>query len=178
MARADRLRESAAGPERTSAGRIGNGPVDVLVGVDGSAESLAVLRFVVDVLDGRVGRLTVAEVIDYDTALDQTERPERTRATAALRGAALAAAGRTGIEPETVLLAGHPPDALARFAGDEGFGLVVIGGSGRGLSKALLGSTAQALSRNCPVPVFVVSNATSGEIAERTRGDATGLEAT
>ena len=51
------------------------GPVDVLVGVDGSAESLAAAAVVGSLLGDRIGRFTLATVVDYDTALDGEAGP-------------------------------------------------------------------------------------------------------
>src|SRR5690348_5187902 len=43
-----------------------SGTIDVLVGYDGSAESLAALQTVPALLGDRLGRLTVATVVPYD----------------------------------------------------------------------------------------------------------------
>lgn len=51
---------------REGAGMPRQGPVDVLVGYDGSPESMAALNAVPAILGERLGRLTVATVARYD----------------------------------------------------------------------------------------------------------------
>jgi len=55
-----------------------------------------------------------------------------------------------------VILAGRPADALARYAAENGFEVLVVGRRGHGAGKALLGSTAVSLSRQAGVPVLIV----------------------
>ena len=85
--RAARSRPSRlAGAPRTPAG---SGPIDVLVGYDGSPESVAALEGAVAILGQRIGRLTVATVVSYDDVREQ----ERL-ATAKLRHFATGASGQ------------------------------------------------------------------------------------
>jgi hypothetical protein len=63
----------AARGERSSSwlvagGVPGSGPVDVLVGIDGSPESAAATAAALDLLGGRVGRLTLLAVAEIDAA--------------------------------------------------------------------------------------------------------------
>jgi nucleotide-binding universal stress UspA family protein len=60
------------------------------------------------------------------------------------------------VKPDAVLLEGKPADALARFAADGGYELIAVGRRGRGATKALLGSTAEALARGADIPVLIV----------------------
>ena len=53
-------------PERLRVEVPGRGPVDVLVGLDGSPEAAAALLTVLDLLGPQLGRLTLATVIDLD----------------------------------------------------------------------------------------------------------------
>ena len=134
-------------------GTPGTGSVDVLVGVDGSAESSAALRAAQGLFGDRIGRLTLAGVIDYDSAISgrpwdterlATEELERSAASVGL------------IEPGTVLLVGHPATALMKHAVEEGYEVLVVGRRGHGASKALLGSTAVRLAHGAGIPVVVV----------------------
>lgn len=62
-----------------------------------------------------------------------------------------------GVKVETILLKGHPVDALIRYAEEEGMDIVVMGSLGKtGLDRLLLGSVAENMVRHSKVPVMVV----------------------
>jgi nucleotide-binding universal stress UspA family protein len=134
-------------------GEPGPGTVDVLVGVDGSAESVAALHAAIGLLADRIGRLALAGVIDYDSAI--SGRPWDTERLA-VDGLTRVAASVEEPRPGTVVLVGRPSTELAKHAADEGFQLLVVGRRGHGASKALLGSTAKDLGHGADVPVLVV----------------------
>lgn len=137
------LREGSPGP----------GTVDILVGIDGSVQSAAALRAALDLFAERISRLTLAGVIDYDSAISSrpwdteqlaTEQLERSAATVDV------------VQPSTVLLVGIPAAALVKHAVAEGYGLLVVGRRGHGATKALLGSTAMRLAHEAGIPILVV----------------------
>lgn len=128
--------------------------VSVLVGLDGSPESIAALRAATNLLGSRIGRLTLASVIDYDTAGSSEDWEERRRAEAWLREGARSV---EKLRPDTLVLAGPPAEALKGCAEEGGYDLLVIGCRGGGRSKALLGSVASTLARGSPVPVLMSS---------------------
>ena len=134
-------------------GAPGSGNVDVLVGIDGSVQSAAALRAAVDLFRDRIGRLTLAGVIDYDSAISGRPWGTERLATEELERSAAAA---DVLEPGTVLLVGQPAAALMKHAAEEGYELLVVGRRGHGASKALLGSTAMRLAHAAGVPVLVV----------------------
>jgi nucleotide-binding universal stress UspA family protein len=151
---ARRERETRQAPRQVRPGTVGPGPVQVLVGIDGSPESTAALGHAIDLLGDRIGRLTLAAVIDYDAAL--TSRPwgaqddaERTLETCA--------ATVVAYDPETIVLAGSPASALLGHATSKDYDLLVIGSRGHGASKAVLGSVAARLIRAPELPVLVAS---------------------
>lgn len=126
------------------------GPVDVVVGIDGSPECRLAVERVVALLGPRLGRLTFATVVPFDDLPDHTAG-----AIAALEGEVRSSGVRlAGLQ----LLHGQPARALGEFASEGGYGLLVVGSRGTGLSKTLLGSTAGALAAGCPVPVLMVSD--------------------
>jgi nucleotide-binding universal stress UspA family protein len=143
LSRAHRLSEGAMGP----------GAVDVLVGIDGSVESAAALRAALRLFADRIGRLTLAAVVDYDTATSGRPWGTERDATEEL---VRSAGSVTDREPGTVLLAGHPATALLKYATEEGYEVLFVGRRGHGASKALLGSTAMRLAQDGGVPVVVV----------------------
>lgn len=127
-----------------------HGRVSVLVGVDGSDESLAAARAAVDLLGERISRLTLAAVIDYDSAVGPSEarRDAERHLDAAARVVAVERA-------ERAVLLGAPADALEHATRDGGFDLLVVGRRGRGASRALLGSVAARLTSSANVSVLV-----------------------
>lgn len=153
-------RDSLALPRVIGIGQPGQGPLDVLVGIDGSDSSTSALATVVELLGGRIGRLTLATVLDYDTALDTQDtaaQADRKKAVVLLEDVAETLPPWSVVEPALVVLAGCPHEALREFAFSNGYGLIVIGRRGHGVTKALLGSTASALADGCELPVLIVT---------------------
>jgi nucleotide-binding universal stress UspA family protein len=138
--------------ERLSSGRRGTGSVDVLAGIDGSPEAENALRSAIHMLGSRLGRLTLAAVVDYDVAVGSGLAEENERARSGLMGTANA----TGLRPEAILLSGRPAEVLRKYAVEEGHDLIVVGRRGDGASRVLLGSVAYALARGGEVPVLIV----------------------
>lgn len=126
----------------------GPGPVDVLVGFDGSPQSSAAVQAVVDLFGSRLGRLTVATAVPYG-GIREAER----LATERLR----LQAGRTpGWVPQLEVLHGHPSAALRQCAIEGGYELIAVGTRGSGITKAVLGSAASELAQESKVPVLLV----------------------
>jgi nucleotide-binding universal stress UspA family protein len=126
--------------------------VDVLVGIDGSPEAENALRSLIEILGPRLGRLTLAAVVDYDIAVGSRLSDERGRAKDDL----VRTANATGLGPETVLLSGRPADVLRKYAVEDGYKVIVVGRRGHGASRVLLGSVASELARGDDVPVLIV----------------------
>jgi nucleotide-binding universal stress UspA family protein len=126
---------------------LGYGPVDVLVGFDGSSESEPAAQAVVELLGPRLGRLTIATVVPYDGGRD-AER----RAIAALEHQSDRVGG---FVPQVEVLHGRPAAALSLRAAEAGYDLLVVGTRGAGFSKAILGSAAVELSHDSKVPVLL-----------------------
>lgn len=146
-------------PSHIVSPRSTGGSVDVLVGIDGSPESRLAMERAVSLLGPQLGRLTLATVVPFDDVPAHTRR-----ALAELdRHARLCGVPAPGEE----LLYGQPARALVDFACRGGYEVLAIGGRGRGLSKAVLGSTAATLSLGCPVPVLIAGDASAavGDIA-------------
>lgn len=138
--------------ERLSRGRPGTGSVDVLVGIDGSVEAEKALGSAIGMLGARLGRLTLAAVVDYDIAAGSSLAEENDRAKDDL----VRAANATALGPETILLSGRPAEALRKHAVEQGYALIVVGRRGHGASRVLLGSVASELARGGEVPVLIV----------------------
>jgi nucleotide-binding universal stress UspA family protein len=150
-------REREATKSLLDEGSVGPGPVNVLVGIDGSGESRAALQRVVDLLGPRIGRLTLAAVLDFDTA-EELHGSDAQRAAIGQLDAATRAAERSWAHGTVarVLLAGTPATALVEHAHQSGDDLIAIGCRGRGASKIAFGSVATRLARNTEIPVIIV----------------------
>lgn len=162
--RSDRTRVEQPRTVVHQAGAPGQGGVTLLVGIDGSAAAEHALQVAVQLFAGCVGRLVLAEVLDYDTATDALEpaaASDRLAAVAALQRAADCIEERCGTTPTLVTLAGNPATALAHHAQECGATVLVVGPRGHGWSERLLGSTAASLTSGCGVPVLVISPPTS-----------------
>jgi nucleotide-binding universal stress UspA family protein len=150
-----------------ASGDPGGGPVDVLVGIDGSPESAAATTAALELLGGRVGRLTLVAVTEIDDSY--AGREERARLQGELERQAEAVRNwlreRDGpvqakqtVVPELKLLAGQPATTLDTIAAADGYDLLVVGARGAGLSSVLLGSVASRLAARASVPVLVVDD--------------------
>jgi nucleotide-binding universal stress UspA family protein len=160
-----------------ASGDPGAGPVDVLVGIDGSPESAAATTAALELLGGRVGRLTLVAVTDLDDSY--AGREERLRLQGELERQAEAVRawlgerevrGKQMVVPELKLMAGRPATILDTIAAEDGYGLLVVGARGAGLSSVLLGSVASKLAARASVPVLVVGDrARTGRVQRELR---------
>ena len=162
----------AARDERSSswlvAGGIpGSGPVDVLVGIDGSPESAAATAAALDQLGGRVGRLTLVAVAEIDDSVAGRQEQARLRGELERQAEAVgvwlrerhrSVQAEHTVIPELVLRSGQPAAILDRIAAEDGYALLVVGARGSGLSSVLLGSVATRLAARASVPVLVIGD--------------------
>jgi nucleotide-binding universal stress UspA family protein len=151
----------------------------VVVGVDGSEDSVAAVRFAFEAADRRGAGLTVVHAWDVDVdstsaaltwVVDWQEADEQERAAVAETLAGYAAEFPT-VDVRRDIVRGHPVAELVReSAGAE---LLVVGTRGRGPVKSLvLGSVSHSVLHDAHCPVAVVSSShqastTSGRTARR-----------
>ena len=138
---------------RTDPARDG---LDLLVGIDGSDQSMGALTRAIDLFGPFDARVTIATVLDYDAGLPNAPRGEQERAREILASAARLAAGMLDREPDTVVLTGRPDEALVRHAQEGDYDLIVIAPRGKGSSRVLFGSVASRLARGVDVPVAIL----------------------
>jgi nucleotide-binding universal stress UspA family protein len=132
----------------------GGGPVYVLVGIDGSPDAEAVACTVAELLGERLGRMTLATVVDYDVA--RAPGPARAiRLAEAQQHLDAAAEAVPGQQPDTVVLTGRPAETLLDYARQHPTELIAIGARGRGVSTSVLGSVAARLVRQRDFPILV-----------------------
>lgn len=148
-----RRHERTAMARVLATGRPAGGPIDVLVGIDGSEASHGALHHAVSLVGRRMGRLTLAMVVDFDTG-GPGERPELAMATQLALARAEELGAEEHVRPDVVLLAGMPAEALLRYAREHGFELLVVGAHGHGRAIGL-GSVAATLARHADLPVLI-----------------------
>ncbi len=123
-----RHRERAVPPVRLSPGVPAGGPVDVLIGLDGEADPVAPAQAAVGLLGPRIGRLTLARAVDFESAESDDWFDAKGEAALELE---LTSVLLPGHEPSTVLLPGDPAKALLAHAAEDGYDLVVVVASRR-----------------------------------------------
>jgi nucleotide-binding universal stress UspA family protein len=100
---------------------------------------------------------TVAEPsVMWGPAVRQAESAAKTAALQYLEGIAAHAKER-GIAARVVVVEGRPHIAITQYAEDEGVDLIVISARGHsGLSRWLMGTVADRVTRGAKVPVLLV----------------------
>jgi nucleotide-binding universal stress UspA family protein len=132
----------------------------VVVGVDGSAESAAAVRFAAEAAVREAATLRVVLAVPPVTdAFGFVSGPDDPQLSSAQALLAATVAGLAVDQPdlvvEPVVAQTHPVEALLRHA--QGARLVVVGSRGRGgLEEMVLGSVSRELLHHAPCPVLVV----------------------
>ena len=130
----------------------GTGP-QILIGVDGSPESVHAMTTAMRTLGSQGSVLVLAEVVNYEAA-ESGDGAEMVTATQRLEAAAKRMEVPAAVH--TRVLVGAPGSALREFAERQGFDMLVVGRRGRGLSRHVLGSVSSELVTHSSVPVLVV----------------------
>ncbi|HEX7055418.1 MAG TPA: universal stress protein [Burkholderiales bacterium] len=141
----------------------------ILVPVDGSATSKAGLREAIGIAKGQKASLQLVHVVDYHavamSGLDAGAYLDRlidglTDSGKRILQRAEEQVRKSGVPVTSVLLespAGPAADAIVRQAKKAKADLIVIGTHGRrGVRRLLMGSDAEQVVRNAPVPVMLV----------------------
>jgi len=133
----------------------------IVLATDFSGNSLNAFPIARSLANGFKPALTVLHVVEpfhADMLMDtgNLQRERRRQALEQLRE--LAAREFTGgAGAKTELRAGHPVEAITRFARESGADLIILATHGRtGLRRALIGSVAERVVRHAPCPVLVV----------------------
>jgi nucleotide-binding universal stress UspA family protein len=136
---------------------------NILVPVDGSANSDRAVRFAIDMLKGEGGKLHVLNVqppvgggvstFVRQADIDSYHRDEGEKALAS----ALKIAAGAGLQAEKHISVGRPGELVAEFAQRVGAAMIVMGTRGHtGIAGVLLGSVAQDVIARAEVPVCLV----------------------
>jgi nucleotide-binding universal stress UspA family protein len=138
---------------------------DILLAADGSEDSQAATDHAITLATATDGTVHAVSVVETRTAYDNAiVDPEEVREN--LRNdareavdAVEQAAERAGVDCETTVEEGPPPERLLEAIARTGADVVVLGATGRSAFKRLvLGSTTEQLLSEAPVPVVVVSD--------------------
>ena len=161
--------------------RDGHPGLRILAGIDGSQASVVAAREAADLVGANLGDLTLAAVADYEISETLPADPSPADTEDTPYAAVLADASRLldrwlSFEPGTVLLTGRPAAALVDYAIREHFDLIVVGTSGRGLTKRVLGSCASQLTHETSVPVLLMPGSGIVDDANRVGSGATQRE--
>lgn len=135
----------------------------ILLATDGSVDSEAAVDHAMNLAAASGGTVHAVSVVETRTAYDNAiVDPEEVRenlrndAREALE-AAERAAESAGVDCETTLEEGPPPERLLEGIDRVGADVVVLGATGRsGFKRLVLGSTTERLLSESPVPVVVV----------------------
>jgi nucleotide-binding universal stress UspA family protein len=144
-------------------------PRSILVPVDGSPESSRALAFAVEEWpDASVTLLHVIDPVDagYSGTGGIPSGAEQWYENAKAQSADLfeRLAADFDREFETQTEVGRPASTIVEFTEEGRFDHLVMGSHGRkGVSRILLGSVAESVVRNSPVPVTVVRNVLTGD---------------
>ena len=143
----------------------------ILVPTDGSKAAQKAARYAVDLAKQLKASITVLSVIDKRSFIGQTVPAAGTARHVIepiedyLREAAEGYAGgikklcdEKGLQPKTVITAGHPVEEIVKEAEKSGADLIVMGSHGRSaLGAAVLGSVAYGvIHKDTKIPALVV----------------------
>lgn len=131
------------------------GELDILVADDGSEHARNALELGLGLLGTNATSVTIATVVDVETATTLRGTETELTAETRLRTSCTRAGALTGAPVDTVILYGRPAAELEQFALDHGYELIVAGSRGRGATRALVGSVAQQLAAQGKVPVLI-----------------------
>lgn len=143
----------------------------VVVGIDGSDESVNAARFAADLPPGArraVQLVGVVEPIHFPSCAPAVIHPQLRAAIDALKEERRTVLGKAmdqviplfeahGAAVSRVLPEGHPAPTIARMASDTGADLIVVGARGLGgVKRLLLGSVSETVLRAARCPVLIV----------------------
>lgn len=132
----------------------------VLVATDASPAAEAAIEHAIHVAagdDATVHAVHVVEMTDLgDVTMDVAQEPESD--IEPILEPVVQAASDAGLESEEAILQGRPHEQIADYVDREDIDLVVVGTHGKtGVSRVLLGSTAEKIVRHVGAPVLSIA---------------------
>lgn len=132
---------------------------EILVPTGSDPSRKRVIENAVDLADtygARIHVLHVADLVDRGHLSDEDELDPEDEARGEIE-AVEEAAEAAGVETRSEVREGTPYEEILDYVDAEGIDIVVMGTHGKsGLSRMLLGSTAEEVLRRSPVPVLTV----------------------
>jgi nucleotide-binding universal stress UspA family protein len=125
-----------------------------------------------------VGRLTLVAVTEVDDSTAGHQERARLREELERQSEAVRAwqqerdatgQAKQKVTAELQLMSGPPARTLDTIAAEDGYGLLVVGARGAGMSSVLLGSVATKLAARASVPVLIIGDQVRKLRAERLR---------
>ena len=139
----------------------------IVVGFDDSNPSRAALAESSDWTKEHGGKIILVHAVYFDpeefgTAPDQLERRFELGRKVCIREKDKLAAD-LGVEVESLICEGEPPEVITDIAREKGADLIAMGTYGRkGLNRLLMGSVTSGVILKAPCDVLVVRNASNG----------------
>lgn len=133
---------------------------EILVPTDGSPGAEAAIDHAVHIARQNDATINPVYVVDVSDMGDIGDDPDELRAEGSdVIEPVVDVARGAGLEVNEHILEGTPNERIVECAESHDADLVVMGTHGKsGLSRVLLGSTAEKVVRNSPVPVLTVRN--------------------
>jgi nucleotide-binding universal stress UspA family protein len=135
----------------------------ILVGYDGSESAAHALRIALDVAEGLGGEVVVLTVLRIPARSEDDDERRREEALSRENASRGLDTYRSQAEQRSVGFhqafaeSSDPPSALASYAKEHGFDLLVIGEHGRERSSHIgLGNAVEKLLRMRPCPILIV----------------------
>ncbi|HSJ82713.1 MAG TPA: hypothetical protein VLA91_02720 [Acidimicrobiia bacterium] len=152
LARLDiRDRESSVQAHALSEGDQGPGPIHLVVGLMGPAETISDVIPMIELVGSGLGKLTICSAIDYQSA--ESDEWQATKASSLVELELAAALLGERWNPATVMVPGAPPHSFFRFAAATGHHLVALVGWSGSLR----------VSRQSDLPVTVLLPSVPGQ---------------
>jgi nucleotide-binding universal stress UspA family protein len=141
----------------------------IFIATDGSEQNRRAIEYSIELAKIAGGKIFVGYVVDtaafasipMDAGWEMMYELLETEANNAVQNVEQLAK-QSGVDAETIVLEGHPSNEIIEFAQKNGIDVIVMGTLGKsGLDRFLLGSVAEKVTRNSPVPVLVVKGVSS-----------------
>jgi nucleotide-binding universal stress UspA family protein len=141
----------------------------IFIATDGSEQNRRAIEYGIELAKIAGGKIFVGYVVDtaafasipMDAGWEMMYELLETEANNAVQNVEQLAK-QAGVDAETIVLEGHPSNEIIDFAQKNEIDVIVMGTLGKsGLDRFLLGSVAEKVTRNSPVPVLVVKGVSS-----------------
>ena len=138
----------------------------IVIGLDGSKQSFAALRWAIAMARGMVAEIVAVHVrdnpMDYSMGMApvlplQYDPEWRAAMEVAFEQEWCRPLAESGLAYRTVIADGRPASEIARVADEEGADVVMVGRRGRGgVAELLLGSVSHEVAQHCKRPVLLI----------------------